>query len=150
MAQQTAVLVALVVLTAAVALVWRRRQGQVRVGAARAVASTAWHEDLAALGAAPGARATFLQFSAPVCAACRSTARTLAALAGPDVAHVEVDATEHLDLVRRAQVLRTPTVIVLDAAGAEVARASGAMTPDQARAALDAAAPTDLPSGRNA
>ncbi|MCK0117033.1 thioredoxin family protein [Isoptericola sp. S6320L] len=147
-------LVALVVLTAVVGLVWRGRQGRLRRhdGAAAGDASAVWAADLAALGALPGARATFLQFSAPVCAPCRATARVLGVLSAgePGVAHVEVDVETHLDLALRAGVLRTPTVLVLDAAGAEVARASGAMTPAQARAALAAVTPIDQPSGRNA
>jgi thiol-disulfide isomerase/thioredoxin len=151
---QPVVLVALLVGTAVVGLVWRRRQGRVRVGAGRNPTTTpdAWDAPLASLGVAPGTRATFLQFSAAVCAPCRATARTLAELAAahPDVAHVEVDVEDHLDLVLRARVLRTPTVLVLDPAGSEVARASGAMTPAQARAALDAVVPTDLASGRSA
>ncbi|WP_402468373.1 thioredoxin family protein [Isoptericola aurantiacus] len=156
MTPQWPALAALVVLTAVVGLVWRARQGRVRVhdgGARPGAAGTVtggWAADVVALGAAPGARATFLQFSAEVCAPCRATARTLGALAADedDVAHVEVDVAEHLDLVRRAGVLRTPTVLVLDGAGSEIARASGAMTPVQARAALDAAAPAVPVPGR--
>jgi hypothetical protein len=41
------------------------------------------------------------------------------------VRHIEVDAEAHLDLVRRLRVLRTPTVLVLDAHGAVVRRAAG-------------------------
>lgn len=156
MSAQWPALVALVVLTVVVALVWRRGQGRLRRpdggSSGRGAAPDRWAADLDALGAAAGARATFLQFSAPVCAPCRATARVLAALAAeaPGVVHVEVDVETHLDLSLRAGVLRTPTVLVLDAAGAEVARASGAMTPAQARAALDAVTPIDQPSGRNA
>ena len=39
--------------------------------------------------------------------------------------HVEVDAESNLELVRRLDVRRTPTVLVLDAAGRIVRRASG-------------------------
>ena len=42
------------------------------------------------------------------------------------VAHVEVDAESHLDLVRRLDVRRTPTVLVLDSAGLVRVRAAGA------------------------
>lgn len=155
MSVQWQTLVVLVVLTAVAGLVWRRRQGRVRVRPRPGTAATAtggWGADLAALGAAPGARATFLQFSAAVCAPCRVTARTLGALATGEsgVAHVEIEVEDHLDLALRAGVLRTPTVLVLDPTGSEVARASGAMTPAQARGALDAVTPFDLPSGRNA
>ena len=41
------------------------------------------------------------------------------------VAHVEIDAESHLELVRRLDVRRTPTVLVLDAEGRVVRRASG-------------------------
>ncbi len=41
------------------------------------------------------------------------------------VAHVEVDAESRLELVRRLEILRTPTVLVLDASGRVVRRASG-------------------------
>ena len=43
----------------------------------------------------------------------------------PGVVHVEVDAESNLELVRRLDVRRTPTVLVLDAQGAVVRRASG-------------------------
>ena len=54
----------------------------------------------------------------------------------PGVAHVEVDAEHHLDLVRRLGVLRTPTTLVLDADGREVSRAAGAPTKDAVLATL--------------
>jgi hypothetical protein len=43
----------------------------------------------------------------------------------PGVSHVEIDAEERLDLVRDVGVLKTPTVLVLDARGREVRRAAG-------------------------
>jgi thioredoxin-like negative regulator of GroEL len=52
------------------------------------------------------------------------------------VAHVEVDAEEHLDVVRRVGVLRTPTTLVLDAQGQEVTRAAGAPRKEQVLSAL--------------
>ena len=42
------------------------------------------------------------------------------------VTHVEVDAESHLDLVRRLDVRRTPTVLVLDSTGLVRVRAAGA------------------------
>jgi hypothetical protein len=41
------------------------------------------------------------------------------------VTHVEIDAEDHLDLVRRLDILKTPTVLVLDADGNVVRRATG-------------------------
>ena len=80
------------------------------------------------LGAPLGERATLVQFSTAFCAPCRTTKRTLDEVAGmvEGVAHVEIDAESHLDLVRRLKVVRTPTVLVLDADGHVVRRASGA------------------------
>ncbi|MGH3506292.1 MAG: thioredoxin family protein [Nocardioidaceae bacterium] len=85
-----------------------------------------------------GERATLLQFSSAFCAPCRTTRRVLADVAAvvPGVAHVEIDAEHHLDLVRRAGVMRTPTTLMLDAAGREVTRASGAPSKAAVIAAL--------------
>lgn len=94
-------------------------------------------------GAALGERATLLQLSSAFCAPCRQARAVLGRLAAvtPGVVHVELDAEHHLDLVRRLDVRRTPTVLVLDAAGRVVRRASGAPTPEQAAHALAAALP---------
>ena len=43
----------------------------------------------------------------------------------PGVAHVEIDAEDHLDLVRALDIRRTPTVLFLDATGRQVKHASG-------------------------
>lgn len=85
-----------------------------------------------------GERATFLQFSSAFCAPCRATRRVLEEVTAvvPGVAHVEVDAESQLELVRRLNVMRTPTTLVLDAAGREVTRAAGAPTKQQVLAAL--------------
>jgi hypothetical protein len=53
------------------------------------------------------------------------------------VAHIEVDAEHHLDVVRRLGILRTPTTLVLDASGREVTRAAGAPTRQQVLAQLE-------------
>lgn len=86
-----------------------------------------------------GERATLLQFSSAFCAPCRATRRVLSDVAGavPGVAHLEVDAEGHLDLVRALGVLRTPTTLVLDAHGREITRAAGAPRPAQVLAALE-------------
>jgi thioredoxin-related protein len=57
----------------------------------------------------------------------------------PGVRHVEIDAESHLDLVRRLDVRRTPTVLVLDGQGRVVRRASGQPRPADVIAALGAA-----------
>ena len=85
-----------------------------------------------------GERATLLQFSSAFCAPCRATRRVLEEVARvvPGVAHVEVDAEHHLDLVRRLDVSRTPTTLILDAEGREVSRASGAPKRDEVLTSL--------------
>ncbi len=92
-----------------------------------------------------GERATFLQFSSAFCAPCRVTRRTLGEVTDliPGVAHVEVDAEQHLELVRRVNILRTPTTLVLDAQGREVTRASGAPTKAQVLSALARVLPAE-------
>jgi len=142
------VLVGTLLVTVVLGMWWRRRQGVVRTrgrahparrteGATRATTEEVV-VDWAAHGVALGSRRTFVQLSAELCAACRSTARVLADVAAEhdDVTHREMDVDDHLDLVRAFAVLRTPTVLVLDARGREVARASGGMTRTQALAAL--------------
>ncbi|WP_432873119.1 TlpA family protein disulfide reductase [Microbispora rosea] len=93
------------------------------------------------LGADLGERATLVQFSTAFCQPCRATRRILDEVAGmvPGVRHVEIDAESRLDLVRRFDVLRTPTVLVLDAAGNVVKRASGLPRKADVIAALGAA-----------
>ncbi len=90
-----------------------------------------------------GERATLLQFSSAFCAPCRATRRVLGDVAAvvPGVVHLEVDAEQHLDLVRRVDVLRTPTTLVLDAHGREVTRATGALRKEQVLAGLALALP---------
>ncbi|MGW0788025.1 TlpA family protein disulfide reductase [Streptomyces sp. NPDC002911] len=83
--------------------------------------------DAGRLGAELGDRATLVQFSTAFCQPCRATRRTLAEVAAmvEGVAHVEIDAEEHLTLVRSLGISRTPTVLVLDATGRIVRRAAG-------------------------
>lgn len=93
------------------------------------------------VGSPLGERATLVQFSTAFCQPCRATRRILADVAGlvDGVAHVEIDAESRLDLVRRLDILRTPTVLVLDADGRVVRRASGQPRKEDVLAALGAA-----------
>jgi thiol-disulfide isomerase/thioredoxin len=101
------------------------------------------------LGRPLGERATLLQFSSAFCAPCRATRVILAEVAGraAGVAHVEIDAESHLDLVRSLGVLRTPTVFVLGADGAITARASGQPRKADVLGALAAVLPAESPEG---
>jgi thiol-disulfide isomerase/thioredoxin len=119
-------------------LVWQRTNGRirgVRTGSARggpqagdpAAAETGPVLTGAELGLPLGQRATLVQFSTAFCAPCRATRRILAEVAGmtDGVAHVEIDAESHLDLVRRLDIRRTPTVLVVGPDGRIAKRASG-------------------------
>jgi len=107
---------------------WRARNGRVRATAAPAATSVApdglTPDDI---GIPLGSRATLVQFSSAFCAPCRATRRILTDVAGmvEGVAHVEIDAESRLDLVRRLDVRRTPTTLVLGPDGRISHRASG-------------------------
>ena len=79
------------------------------------------------LGMPFGAQATLVQFSTVFCQPCRATRRILGEVASmvDGVRHVEIDAEDNLDLVRRLGIRRTPTVFVLDPGGRVVNRATG-------------------------
>lgn len=93
------------------------------------------------IGAPLGERATLLQVSSAFCAPCRATRQVLGQVAEavPGVQHVEVDAESSLDLVRRLDVRRTPTTLVLDASGREVRRATGVPRADEVLSVLSEA-----------
>lgn len=81
----------------------------------------------AQVGGVLGERATLLQFTSAFCAPCRATRRILDEVAQmiPGVRHVDLDVDEYLELARELNIARTPTILVLDAGGAIVRRASG-------------------------
>ena len=133
-----ALIVALAVAVAA-GLAWRATNGRMRAAAAPDDAARAAGRPgepaanpgpmitSAELGLPLGERATLVQFSTAFCAPCRATRRILAEVAGmtDGVAHVEIDAESHLDLVRRLDIRRTPTVLVVGPDGRIAKRASG-------------------------
>jgi thiol-disulfide isomerase/thioredoxin len=141
--------------------VWRRGNGRMRNARGRPVRMPPAAERPAdgpaaapprltseLLGQPLGERATLVQFSSSFCAPCRATRRILADVAGmtEGVAHIEIDAESRLDLVRSLNVLRTPTVLVTDAAGQIVKRASGQPRKPDVIAALGEAVGTGFPS----
>jgi thiol-disulfide isomerase/thioredoxin len=131
----TGVIVLAVVLAATVllGLWWRRRSGRVREVAVERLLTAR------ELGADLGARATLVQFSTAFCQPCRATRVTLADVSElvPGVRHIEIDAESHLDLVRDLHIVRTPTVLIVDAAGRIGFRATGAPRREQVLQALD-------------
>ncbi|WP_296665244.1 thioredoxin family protein [Demequina sp.] len=128
------IVLAILVVASVAAVWWQRRQGVVReVERAGALSS-------ATLGAQRGFHATFVQFSTPMCAKCPPTAALLRRIAGEteNVIHMEIDASERLDLARELEIMRTPTILLLDGDGVVVSRISGAPSEHQAREALAA------------
>ncbi|MEU6575169.1 thioredoxin family protein [Streptomyces sp. NPDC046805] len=117
------VCVAVLVAASVYGVLHKRRSGRVRVRGR----DDGKRLEATELGGELGARATLVQFSSAFCAPCRATRRILGEVAGqvPGVTHVEIDAEAHLDLVRRLDILKTPTVLVLDADGRVVRRAAG-------------------------
>ena len=122
---------AVLVLATVTAFALRRRDG--RLKGTREQTLT-----MAELGQPLGTRATLLQFSSSFCAPCRAARQLLADVATRDagVAHVEIDVADRLDLVRRLDVRRTPTVFVLGPQGQITRRASGLPRRDDVLAAV--------------
>jgi len=114
------VLGAVLILATAGGVAWRRRDGRMRESPVPRLTE-------ADLGQPLGARATLLQFSSAFCAPCRATRQLLSDVAGRSdgVAHVEIDVTTRMDLARRLDIRRTPTVLVLGPRGQVTRRASG-------------------------
>ena len=117
------VCVAVLALSGVYGLVRARRGGRLKVRGRDGGVRLTERE----LGVPLGERATLVQFSSAFCAPCRATKRVLDEVTGmvEGVTHVEIDAESQLDLVRRLDILRTPTVLVLDADGGLVRRAVG-------------------------
>lgn len=133
-------LVAALAVAIVTGLFWQRTNGRIRGIRGSAAAGTPPEQAAggAESGAGPmltsgelglplGQRATLVQFSTAFCAPCRSTRQILAEVAGmvDGVAHVEIDAESRLDLVRRLDIRRTPTVLVVGPDGRIAKRASG-------------------------
>lgn len=87
---------------------------------------------LPAGAAGAGGGVVLLQFSSATCAPCGQVRAVCTELAADldGVRHVEVDAGEHLDAVRRLDVWRVPTLLVVDRRGRVARRSVG--VPDRA------------------
>ena len=114
------VLGAVLILATAGGVAWRRRDGRMRESPVPRLTE-------GDLGQPLGTRATLLQFSSAFCAPCRATRQLLSDVAAraDGVAHVEIDVTTRMDLARRLDIRRTPTVLVLGPRGQVTRRASG-------------------------
>jgi thiol-disulfide isomerase/thioredoxin len=92
------------------------------------------------IGAPLGTRASVVQFSSAFCTPCRATRALLENVVEGlnDVVHIDIDAEDHLELVRELNILSTPTTLILDSRGHEVGRAVGAPKREQVLNALAA------------
>ena len=90
------------------------------------------------IGKAYGGRVTLVQFSSAFCTPCRATKALLSQIAAEssDIAYAEIDAESHLELVRRLHIHSTPTTLILDCDGVEIARAVGAPKRSEVLASL--------------
>jgi thiol-disulfide isomerase/thioredoxin len=123
-----AFLLALVGVSTLVGVLWRSRQGAARVVAGdHPVDSTLFNAPDAP--AQFGDRATLVQFSTEYCTSCPSTRRVLSEISTrtSGVAYVDVDVTDRADLVRRFNILQTPTTLILDRHGVVRTRIGGAV-----------------------
>jgi len=123
-------LIAALVVAVLTGLAWQRTNGRMRPASAPQTDQASPAGPLitgAELGLPLGQRATLVQFSSAFCAPCRATRQILAEVAGmiDGVSHVEIDAESRLDLVRRLDIRRTPTVLVVGPDGRIAKRASG-------------------------
>lgn len=131
--------VTLLVLLAAASLAWwllSRRDGRFRPAAPGARAGDVL--EASDVGGSLTGHATFVLVSSATCSTCPQVRRVLSAIADgePGVSFRELPAESHMALVRRLDVLRTPTVLLLDERGTVRSRTSGPLRADQARAAL--------------
>ena len=80
-----------------------------------------------------GSRITILQFSTTFCSQCRAAKALISDVVKDekDISYLEIDAESNLALVRKVDVMSTPTTIFLDKDGYEIARATGAPKRDQ-------------------
>jgi len=126
------------VLTSAYGLWYRASRGRIKSkSGARALVTSADID-----GGSFGSRVTLLQFSSAFCSPCRATRALLTDITADmaDVAHLDIDAEGHLELVRRLDIRSTPTTLILDGNQVEVGRALGAPNRDQVLKAIEAVA----------
>jgi thiol-disulfide isomerase/thioredoxin len=132
-------LAVVLILSSAYGIWYQRTRGKVVVKAKQVNKGSITPE---IIGAALGSRATLVQFSSAFCTPCRATRTLLDDVTADmaDVAHVEIDAEAHLELVRALDIRSTPTTLFIDRNGNEVGRAMGAPKRAQVLAAIAAIA----------
>jgi thiol-disulfide isomerase/thioredoxin len=74
-----------------------------------------------------GRSATLIQFSTDFCANCPGSKKILKEISSQmsDVEFIEIDAEKNLGLTKKLNILSTPTILIIDSQGDELARVSG-------------------------
>lgn len=74
-----------------------------------------------------GKTGTLVQFSTKFCSICPGAKNVLGQISNQysKLAYIEIDAEENIDLAKKLAILTTPTVLILDELGEEIARFSG-------------------------
>ncbi len=74
-----------------------------------------------------GKRATLIQFSTQYCAACPGSRNILTQISdkNQDINFIEIDAENNIKLARKLKILSTPTILITDTFGEELARITG-------------------------
>lgn len=126
--------IALVAVATTIGLLLRTRKGRVRelAGTARLEPATLGVERFGTAG-------TVVQFSTEFCSRCPGVRRLLSKQvdAVPSVEFVHLDLTHEPELAARFNVLQTPTILFIDAAGRPSARLSGQLDHNAIREAVD-------------
>ena len=126
--------IALVAVATTIGLLLRTRKGRVRelAGTERLEPATLGVERFGTAG-------TVVQFSTEFCSRCPGVRRLLSQQvdAVPRVAFVHLDLTHEPELAARFNVLQTPTILFIDAAGRPSARLSGQLDHKAIREAVD-------------
>lgn len=137
MPQQLLILVAVLAGTTAVWWLLQVGAGRMRTVPDPGPRPSGTGDDPLRVAVPPSDGPTFVLVSSATCSTCPQARRVLEAVTSTrPVGLVELDADEHLEVVRALGILRTPTVLLLDAERAVRARTSGPLTAGQAHAAL--------------
>ena len=128
--------IALILALASIYGLWcQAKSGKIKSSKAKSASLSS--EDI---GSGLGTRVTLLQFSSAFCTPCRATRALLADITSEldGVKHIDIDAEDNLELVRRLDIRTTPTTLILDKHGIEVGRAVGAPKRGEVLASLAA------------
>ena len=124
--ESTALLVLILLISTAIGFFYRSKNGVIRK-------KRRLHIGEAEFAGTYGKRITILQFSTTFCSQCRAAKALISDVVKDekDISYLEIDAESNLALVRKVDVMSTPTTIFLDKDGYEIARATGAPKRDQ-------------------